>query len=543
MKRKNGNRLRAARLLLYGCATGIACGGVISLFLTCAKIVISFAFGMYEAAKTPLAIVCVIALAIVCCLLTAVVQTLAPSAKGSGIPLAEGCARGILRVNWLRTAGALIAGSLLSFTCGMPLGSEGPSIGVGGLIGDGIGRTAKKPLEFRRYLITGGSSAGLAVAFNAPLTGVAFALEETHRRFSPNILLAAFSAVVPAVLISQLIFWGLGHDPYLYSIGIRAGASILPFLAQTQYADVGVFFSVCGIAAVCGAVTAAFAVAFNCAIAVLGKSFSKIKSRTLRLLPAFLFTCAIGFALFKTVGSGEKTLESALHGAALWMLFALLVARFVTTAVASGSGATGGLFIPMIAIGGILGAIFVKVCALCGLPAEYAGNIVMLCVSAFFAASVRAPISAIAMALELTASFANLLPCAIAVAVATAIAGVARSEPLYERMMKEMQNAAPTSSGRKNVAVRGLVTSDSIACGKLIRDVLWPYNSLVTELIRGDLDIVPDGETKLSEGDILVIRAELVEPQAFRDELKDYIDETAAAGENRTADVVAHDRN
>ena len=50
MKRKNGNRLRAARLLLYGCATGIACGGVISLFLTCAKIVISFAFGMYEAA-------------------------------------------------------------------------------------------------------------------------------------------------------------------------------------------------------------------------------------------------------------------------------------------------------------------------------------------------------------------------------------------------------------------------------------------------------------------------------------------------------------
>ena len=91
--------------------------------------------------------------------------------------------------------------------------------------------------------------------------------------------------------------------------------------------------------------------------------------------------------------------------------------------------------------------------------------------------------------------------------------------------------------------MRGLVTSDSIACGKLIRDVLWPYNSLVTELIRGDLDIVPDGETKLSEGDILVIRAELVEPQAFRDELKDYIDETAAAGENRTADVVAHDRN
>ena len=539
----NARLKRMPRLVAACLITGISAGAFVALFLTCAKVVMSFIFARYAERNDALTAVCIVTLALLCCFAAAIVQTLCPSAKGSGIPLAEGAARGMLRVKWLRTAAALTVGSMISFACGMPLGSEGPSIGVGGLIGDGIGRTAKKPLEFRRYLITGGSSAGLAVAFNAPLTGVAFALEETHRRFSPNILLAAFSAVVPAVLVSQLIFWGLGHDPYLYSIGIRAGASILPFLAQTQYADVGVFFSVCGIAAVCGAVTAAFAVAFNCAIAVLGKSFSKIKSRTLRLLPAFLFTCAIGFALFKTVGSGEKTLESALHGAALWMLFALLVARFVTTAVASGSGATGGLFIPMIAIGGILGAIFVKVCALCGLPAEYAGNIVMLCISAFFAASVRAPISAIAMALELTASFANLLPCAIAVAVATAIAGVARSEPLYERMMKEMQNAAPTSSGRKNVAVRGLVTSDSIACGKLIRDVLWPYNSLVTELIRGDLDIVPDGETKLSEGDILVIRAELVEPQAFRDELKDYIDETAAAGENRTADVVAHDRN
>ena len=499
---------------------------------------------MYEAAKTPLAIVCVIALSLVCCLLTAIVQTLAPSAKGSGIPLAEGCARGILRVKWLRTAAALIVGSLLSFTCGMPLGSEGPSIGVGGLLGDGIGRAAKKPIEFRRYLITGGASAGLAVAFNAPLTGVAFALEETHRRFSPNILLAAFSAVVPAVLVSQLIFWGLGHDAYLNSIGIRAGAAILPFLEQTQYADVGIFFSVCGIAAVCGAITAALAIAFNYAIAVLGKPFSKIKSATLRLLPSFLFACAIGLVLYKTVGSGERTLEAAFHGAALWLLFALLVARFVVTAVASGSGATGGLFIPMIAIGGIIGAIVIKVCTLCGLPAEYAGNIVMLCISAFFAASVRAPISAIAMALELTASFANILPCAIAVAVATAIAGVARSEPLYERMMKEMQNAAPMHSGRRNIAVRGVVTSDSIACGKLIRDVLWPYNSLVTELVRGNRDIVPDGETKLSEGDILVIRAELVEPQEFRAELKDYIQSTDdAATETTDAGIVAHNRN
>ncbi|MDE7106700.1 MAG: chloride channel protein, partial [Clostridiales bacterium] len=154
--------------LLYGCITGIVCGAVIALFLVCSRIVISFAFSVYSLERTPLAIACTLILVILCCLITAVLQMLVPAAKGSGIPLAEGCARGMLGVKWLRTAAALIAGSLLAFLSGMPLGSEGPSIGVGGLIGEGVGRAAKKPIQFRRYLITGGASSGLAVAFNAP---------------------------------------------------------------------------------------------------------------------------------------------------------------------------------------------------------------------------------------------------------------------------------------------------------------------------------------------------------------------------------------
>ena len=391
------------------------------------------------------------------------------------------------------------------------------------MIGDGVGRVAKKPIQFRRYLITGGSSAGLAVAFNAPLTGVAFALEETHRRFSPNILLAAFSAVIPAILTSQLMFWGLGQSAYLSSVGVREGFTVLPFLAQTAYGGVGAFFSVCAVAIVCGALCAAFGIAFNRVIAVFGKLFSRIKNSAIRLLPAFVLTLVCGLILYKTIGSGEATLDGVIEHPVLWLMFVLLFVRFVITAVASGSGATGGLFIPMIAIGGLIGTIMADISKRCGLDPAYTPNIIMLCVSAYFAASVRAPISAIAMSVELTASFANLLPCAIAVAVATAVAGITKTEPIYERMMRDLQHKASLPTTATNLSVRGVIAENSMIGGKLIRDILWPYNALVTELKRGDRDIVPDGETMLMAGDELTVRAELVDPQYFLETITDYI--------------------
>ena len=519
-----GNKIyRVIKPLLFGCIVGIISGGVIALFLTSAKVVCAFAFSLYAQADGALTAACVVFLVLTACLLTAVLQTLCPSGKGSGIPLAEGCARGMLRVKWLRAAAALIAGSLLSFVCGMPLGSEGPSIGVGGLIGDGVGKTTKQSDELRRYLITGGASAGLAVAFNAPLTGVTLALEETHRRFSPGILLAAFSAVVPAVLVAQLIFWGLGHNAYLNALGIREGFTVLPHLIQTRYDGAGIFFSICGIAVLCGVACAALATAFNRSIFALGKLSGKISSPALRLLPAFALTAVCGLTFATSVGSGESSLASVSVASATGILFALLAVRFFITVTASGSGATGGLFLPMIAIGGVCGTLAAKACVACGMPEAYAGNIVLICIAAFFAASVRAPISAIVMTLELTASFANVLPCAIAVAVATAICALTRSAPLYERMMEDLHARAPKPSDATDVTATGIVTADSTLCGKRIRDVLWPYNSLVTELVRADgTRIVPDGETFILVSDKLTLNAESVSPDELRIRLDEF---------------------
>lgn len=521
MPRLFKNIYRNLQPLLCCGITGIISGGVIALFLACARVVLSFAFGLYSAEHTPLAVVCIIMLILLCCIGMAVIQTLCPLSKGSGIPLAEASARGMLRVKWLKNIASIIVGSMLAFLCGMPLGSEGPSIGVGGLIGEGIGRISKKPEAFRRYLITGGASAGLATAFNAPLTGVVFALEETHRRFSPTILLAAFSAVIPAVVTSQLVFWGLGQDAYLHSLGLHAGFTVLPQLKQTEYATVLLMLKIGGIAAVCAAVCAAAATAFNYAIFALDKLFKKIELPVLRLLPPFALTAICGLIIGHSVGSGETTFAEVSVNTASWLLVVLLLMRFAMTVTASGSGATGGLFLPMIAIGGLIGTISSKIAIACGMDAAFAPNLTMLCISAFFAASARAPISAIVLALELTSSFANILPLAVAVGIATALGGALRAEPLYERMME--QTAKANIGKGCDITVTGAIPQNSLISGRRIRDILWPYNTLVTDLVRGDVEIVPDGETVLRAGDKLTIRAENVSPEHFEEAISGYI--------------------
>lgn len=523
MKRQK-SYIRIVKLTAFAAITGILVGAVTALFVVAAKVITSFVFVTRSAENAPLAVCCFVLLALLCCFCAAVVQQIVPVSKGSGIPLAECCARGMRKVrNPFSAVAALIVGSLLSFLAGMPLGSEGPSVGIGGLIGEGVGKLTRRPAPFTRYLITGGASAGLAAAFNTPITGIAFALEETHRRFSPDILLSAISAVAFGALTSQAIFLGFGMIPYLASLDIRAGFFALAFIKQAT-PDGWWLPRLFGIALVCGAVSALLAVAFNRAVELIGKRLNGVRP-LFRLLPAFALTAVAGSLLYLTVGSGEAMLHTLANNPAVWLVITLLAVRFVLTVVASGSGATGGLFIPMIAIGGLCGMIAGKVCGVCGLPERFIPNIVMLCVAAFFAASVRAPLSAIALSVELTGSLVNVLPCVAAVGIAVAIADLTRTEPLYERMMNDLK-AKEYRSGLEKlavIAVTGVVKLGSVLCGKHIRNVLWPYNSLVISLNRDGAAIVPDGETRLLDGDVITVTCETADPDKFRAELREYL--------------------
>ncbi|MCX4287088.1 MAG: chloride channel protein, partial [Clostridia bacterium] len=184
-------------VLVYGAFTGLLVGTIVFFFKWVAEWLSEKSAEIYHAAQAnPWIAVAVVAGAAALAVVAWLLQRWAPETKGGGIPRAEGVLRGILTFRWLRTGIAVLVNSWISFFAGLPLGSEGPSVLLGTAIGGG---TCKLPLShdsWNRYIMTGGACAGFAVATGAPVTGILFALEEAHKRFTPMIFLMAMSSVL-----------------------------------------------------------------------------------------------------------------------------------------------------------------------------------------------------------------------------------------------------------------------------------------------------------------------------------------------------------
>lgn len=151
-----------------------------------------------------------------------------PMIRGNGIPVTEGAARGVIRYKWYQLLPAMFAASLFSVFMGLAAGGEGPSVAMGGACGYGVSNALRRNATVRRYQITGGACAGLAVASNAPLTGMAFAFEEAHKRFTPEVFTCAFSSVIVAVITRNLL------APLL---GLSTGAAFSTFVFNANIHD------------------------------------------------------------------------------------------------------------------------------------------------------------------------------------------------------------------------------------------------------------------------------------------------------------------
>jgi len=129
-----------------------------------------------------------------------------PMISGSGIPQVEGVLLRRLKMDWIKVIVGKFVGGVLALGAGLSLGREGPSVQIGAAVGQGFSRVFNRVKIEEKYLITSGASAGLAAAFNAPLAGVIFALEEVHKNFSPIVLLSAMSASLTADFVSKHFF-------------------------------------------------------------------------------------------------------------------------------------------------------------------------------------------------------------------------------------------------------------------------------------------------------------------------------------------------
>lgn len=485
-------------VIFYCGLAGIIAGLSVAFFNRAANLLTSLSTDIYgwfreNPAYIPLLFLGLAALAGIMWL----VHKFTPEVRGSGIPQTEGVMRGLLTFRWLRVLVSTCIGSFVSFFAGLSLGSEGPSVQIGATTAQGAAKLMKARAAWSRYVVTGGASAGLAVAFNAPLTGILFAIEEGHRRVTPMLLLSASSSVIFATITYRLVaqLWG-GADNMLFQLGV---------LNRFPTENVWMLF-ILGLG--CG-ITAIF---FNFALNRSQRAMDKVEKKTpywARLLVAFFLTGAVGLipVLSNANTGGHGLIEKiAEQDFTVQVLLLLLVVKMILIVVCFNSGATGGMFIPMLAIGALVGGIFGKLFIMWGMDEQYYQLIVCVSMTTFFGASVRAPLTAIVLIVEITGYNAGFLPASISIFTAFLVAELLGNRPLYDEMLErtlDRRKKEPTKDVRLEVEIE----LGGFLAGKSINDVLWPANCLVTKVIRGDETLIADGEMRLQVGDIIVIKA------------------------------------
>lgn len=348
-----------------------------------------------------------------------------PMISGSGIPQVEGEVSGRLSQNWKRVLPAKFAGGFLCMLGGLSLGREGPSIQLGAMAGQGISRALGRGKREEKFLMTCGASAGLSAAFHAPLAGMMFAVEEIHKTFSIPILLPVMTASVTADYIASHI---LGLDPVFHF-------QITEYLPQNYYwllILLGILVGVSG-------------VFYNWGMLKAQELYRKIPflKETGRLLIAFLTAGVLGLVMPSVLGSGSGLIVSLTKGEmVLGMVVLTLIAKFLFSAVSFGSGAPGGIFFPLLILGALLGAVFAMTGAeFFGLDPVYINNFVLLGMTGFFTAIVRAPLTGIILLFEMSGSISQMLSLSIVSVTAYIVATLMRSEPIYDSLLKRILKA------------------------------------------------------------------------------------------------------
>lgn len=234
------------QLVAVGALTGLFAGLVVTLYNVLTSYAEDFSRGYYEFFREYPAFIPLLFLALFCgAIVIGGVLRFIPMIRGSGIPQTEGATRGLIRFKWYQVLTGMFAASLFTVFMGLSAGSEGPSIQIGGACGYGTSDLLKRGEMLRRYQITGGACAGLAVAFNAPLTGMAFAFEEAHKRFTPEVFVCSFSSVITAIITRNLL---------RTAMGLSVGSSFTTFAlnAPNMLSYLYILFAaaICGLAGV-----------------------------------------------------------------------------------------------------------------------------------------------------------------------------------------------------------------------------------------------------------------------------------------------------
>jgi CIC family chloride channel protein len=367
-----------------------------------------------------------VVLAAVGAALAAAIVRLSPRAAGSGIQDVEAVFRAEITPPPLSVVPARFVGGVLSIGSGLVLGREGPTVHMGAAMGAAAARAGKLADEDARALHTAMAGAGLAVAFNAPVGGAIFVLEEVARSARLRVVLPTLLSVAVAVEFARLV---IGDHPD-FAVGILPSPPI----------------SALALFVVFGAVVGVVGVGYNVLVVGLLRWVSGVR-RVPPVARAGLIGAVVGVLLSldpRLGGGGDELSQALLTGQAIALTTVLLflVVRFFVGPLSYAAGTPGGLFAPLLALGSLLGVAFSAVVDLVapGFGPELAISMAIVGMSTLFAAVVRAPLTGIALVIEMTGTTAVTVPMLLAAGSAVLTATLLQSPPVYDSLRElEMQ--------------------------------------------------------------------------------------------------------
>ena len=354
--------------------------------------------------------------------IAALVLLLFPRVRGSGVNQTKAALYIYDGYIPFRTAIGKFICSALAIGSGQSLGPEDPSLQIGAAIASALGRMLKLGRERLRLIAPIGAAAGLAAAFNSPISAVLFVIEEVIGRWTAGFLGAVVLSAVSSVVVTRYF---LGSEPLfrIPPVQFIAPAELLAYAAL-------------------GIVGAVASVVFARAIEVLRPKMKALPRWTLLLQPALAGLMIGAIALAgrpEIMGAGYEYIDQAMHGQFAWKIMAILAGlKILATVVSFVSGTPGGMFAPTLFIGAMLGG------AVGAVELHYfphlsgsIGTYALVGMGVLFAGFLRAPLTSVFMVLEVSGNYSIILPVILANTLAYLISRNLQPVPIFDLLSKQ----------------------------------------------------------------------------------------------------------
>ena len=442
-----------------------------------------------------------LAAACVAGLLTAMMVRRSPYIRGSGIPQVKAMLMRRIGSDWKLELPFKFLGGSLALGAGLSLGREGPSIQLGALAGMAVSEVSKR-LDYSRYLITAGAAAGISAAFNAPLAGVLFCIEELHRNVSPLMLTSSLIASFCA----NAVMWAFTGNAPVFGIILE---QVLPL---NQYFTSIVFI---------GIGSALLGSLFNYGLLGFQKAYKHlVPNDAARIVSAFGVAAVVSVLIPSIGGGGDRLIEAVVHNGIGWQLVALLLlGKLVFTLFSYASGAPGGIFLPMLAIGALVGALSRFAFMEFGIGGEYLNNYVLIGMVGFFTAVVRAPVTGAVLITEMSGSFAHFPAFILVSVVASIVSELLRTKPIYDSLLGQISANHPRETLSRPLMLHIPVQEGSVLETCYNVQVHLPDGCILVGVDHGEKELFPDKELDIQPGDTLRIVVESRKAHQLKEKL------------------------